>query len=70
MFVDLGRLKAFKGSQNYPVPARVEPRPAAVKKRARLVGGRSTGPGEKAIYSIGRLDSGTQKVPTIHNCAK
>ena len=24
MFVDLGRLKAFKGSQNYPVPAGVE----------------------------------------------
>ena len=23
MFVDLGRLKAFKGSQNYPVPAGV-----------------------------------------------
>ena len=26
MFVDLGRLKAFKGSQNYPVPAGVDPR--------------------------------------------
>jgi hypothetical protein len=25
MFVDLGRLKAFKGSQNYPVPAGVDP---------------------------------------------
>ena len=25
MFVDLGRLKAFKGSQNYAVPAGVEP---------------------------------------------
>jgi predicted small secreted protein len=24
MFVDLGRLKAFKGSQNYPVPAGVD----------------------------------------------
>jgi len=24
MYVDLGRLKAFKGSQNYPVPAGVE----------------------------------------------
>jgi hypothetical protein len=24
MFVDLGRLKAFKGSQNYPVPAGLE----------------------------------------------
>jgi len=24
MFIDLGRLKAFKGSQNYPVPAGVE----------------------------------------------
>jgi hypothetical protein len=24
MFVDLGRLRAFKGSQNYPVPAGVE----------------------------------------------
>ena len=23
MFVDLGRLKAFKGSQNYPIPAGV-----------------------------------------------
>jgi hypothetical protein len=23
MYVDLGRLKAFKGSQNYPVPAGV-----------------------------------------------
>jgi hypothetical protein len=26
MFVDLGRLKAFKGSQNYAVPAGVDPR--------------------------------------------
>ena len=26
MFVDLGRLKAFKGSQNYPVPVGVDPR--------------------------------------------
>ena len=26
MFVDLGRLKAFKGSQNYPVPAGVDPK--------------------------------------------
>jgi hypothetical protein len=25
MYVDLGRLKAFKGSQNYPVPAGVDP---------------------------------------------
>ena len=25
MFVDLGRLKAFKGSQNYPVPAGANP---------------------------------------------
>jgi Electron transfer DM13 len=25
MFVDLGRLKAFKGSQNYEIPAGVEP---------------------------------------------
>lgn len=25
MFIDLGRLKAFKGSQNYPVPAGVDP---------------------------------------------
>jgi hypothetical protein len=25
MFVDLGRLRAFKGSQNYPVPAGVDP---------------------------------------------
>jgi len=25
MFVDLGRLKAFKGSQNYPVPAGIDP---------------------------------------------
>jgi hypothetical protein len=24
MYVDLGRLKAFKGSQNYPVPAGVD----------------------------------------------
>jgi electron transfer DM13 len=26
MFVDLGRLKAFRGSQNYPIPAGVDPR--------------------------------------------
>jgi hypothetical protein len=26
MFVDLGRLKAFKGSQNYPVPVGVDPK--------------------------------------------
>ena len=26
MFVDLGRLKAFTGSQNYAVPAGVDPR--------------------------------------------
>jgi hypothetical protein len=25
MYVDLGRLKAFRGSQNYPVPAGVDP---------------------------------------------
>ena len=25
MFVDLGRLKAFKGSQNYPIPPGVNP---------------------------------------------
>jgi hypothetical protein len=25
MYVDLGRLKAFKGSQNYPIPAGVDP---------------------------------------------
>ena len=25
MYVDLGRLKAFKGSQNYPLPAGVDP---------------------------------------------
>jgi len=25
MFIDLGRLKAFKGSQNYPIPAGVDP---------------------------------------------
>lgn len=25
MYVDLGRLKAFKGSQNYPIPAGVSP---------------------------------------------
>jgi hypothetical protein len=25
MFVDLGRLRAFKGSQNYPLPAGVDP---------------------------------------------
>ena len=24
MFVDLGRLKAFRGSQNYPIPAGVK----------------------------------------------
>ena len=28
MYVDLGRLKAFKGSQNYPVPPGVERRRA------------------------------------------
>jgi Electron transfer DM13 len=26
MYVDLGRLKAFKGSQNYPIPDGVDPR--------------------------------------------
>jgi hypothetical protein len=26
MYVDLGRLKAFRGSQNYPIPAGVDPR--------------------------------------------
>lgn len=25
IFIDLGRLKAFKGSQNYPLPAGVNP---------------------------------------------